>query len=98
MSSSEASQQAYKIANILKPDPVALDGLLQNPRLLAESLGKKGSYDPSWPKTLQRLWHQLSDNQEDANSFIFYANYGKEKGPPKSQLEDAYAQIALSTL
>jgi hypothetical protein len=42
MSSSEASQQAYKIAKILKPDPVygPLDGLLQNPQLSAESLGK----------------------------------------------------------
>ena len=72
MSSPEASQQAYKIAEILEPDTM---DIVKNPRNTAKTLGRTDSHCPSWPKTLQKLWRELvccqiqAELLEDADYF-----------------------------
>jgi hypothetical protein len=75
LSSPEASERAYEIANILKIDTVysSLHPLVGTPRKLAENLGKIGSHDPSWPKALERLLLVLWDYRGSVSRFLFFA-------------------------
>jgi hypothetical protein len=68
MSSHEASQQAYKIAKILKADTM---DVVHTPHALAEKLGKMGSDCPSWPETLQRLKRRLLGSQAKVELLLY---------------------------
>jgi len=69
MSSHEASQQAYKIAKILKADTM---DIIQTPHELAESLGEMGSDCPLWPETLQTLKRRLFGGQAKVELLLYH--------------------------
>jgi hypothetical protein len=79
----EASQQAYKIANILKADTVygpLHDHLFDSPRRLADRLWEIGSHDPTWPETLQTLCRCLTKNKIDVKNIIYHFDNAGGKG------------------
>ena len=95
MSSHEASQQAYKIAEILKADTM---DVIETPHDLAEKLGKMGSDCPSWPETLQTLnKRRLLGSQAKVELLLYYVAKKEthKKWMAAKELEDACAQIAL---
>jgi hypothetical protein len=82
ISTSEASQRASEIANILKVDVVSkpLQHILGAPRRYAEYLEEMGNNDPSWSTTLTMLQSRLLCLRWSVNRLISYADSNKRGG------------------
>jgi hypothetical protein len=83
MSSSEVSQQAYRIAGILATDTWSpLLHLVELPRGRAEILWKTSSHDPAWPESLKNLSDRLFYSKALAGHYAQWAEIGEGRPNP----------------